>query len=95
MPAVDMVTNNRDSARYPTGDDLRTALSCRVSRFAELTGLSLTAIGEMAVRDGRAIVRILRGDNFTVGKYDRIMTYITDHWPRRRKPPSAEQDEAA
>lgn len=66
---------------YPSDTDLREVLLQRASRFSDVTGASLSAIARCAVNDSAFFVRLAKGRNFTVGTYQRVMSWLDQRWP--------------
>jgi hypothetical protein len=68
---------------FPTADEIRTALIERAKLYAELTGMSLAAVGLAAVNDGAFIQDCEHNDrNFQIKSYGRLMGYLDDNWPK-------------
>lgn len=76
------------TADYLTDDSIRQAIIDRAKQFRALTGMSLTAIGTAALRDGCAIPEIIDGRDFKVSTYRRLMKWFDEHWPREMESPS-------
>lgn len=66
---------------YPTEDEIREALIRRATKFCELTGSSITAVGQQAVNDTAFIHDIKNGKNFTVARFQRAMDWLDENWP--------------
>lgn len=60
---------------------MRAAVRRRAQQFCEATGNSLSSLGRMIGRDSTLVVNIVKGKNFTVGKYTKIMRFIDEHLP--------------
>lgn len=73
----------------PHIDDIRNALIVRAQCFCNLTGMTPTALCRGAFGDSNFLRRVENGENFTVGKYQRLNDYIDDqievHADRARK----------
>ena len=68
---------------YPTGNDLRVALLQRARLFCELTGVSFSAVGRVAINDANLLFQIEKGRNFTVGTYTTVMAWLDANWPQQ------------
>lgn len=67
---------------YPTEEEIRAALLDRVAKFCDLTGCSITAVGQQAVNDTAFIHDIKNGKNFTVARFQRAMDWLDENWPQ-------------
>jgi hypothetical protein len=61
----------------------------RVARvYARAKNVSLATIGTYAVNHGHALHRLEEGKGITVGRLNRMMQWLSDHWPEQEPWPS-------
>jgi hypothetical protein len=68
-------------------DELKRALSDVSSEFVRATGRKPSGVWASAVKDGRFMERLDRGEGFTVKTFDRALRWFSDHWPNNAKWP--------
>ena len=68
---------------YPSYEQIRDALVNRTREFTELTGQSMSFVCREAVNDTSFILEVERGLNFTVGKYQRVHSWLDKNWPTK------------
>lgn len=66
---------------YPRYEQIRDALVERTREFTRLTGTSISAVGREAVSDTSFIADVEKGLSFTVGKYQRMHSWLDKNWP--------------
>jgi hypothetical protein len=66
---------------YPHETKIRSSLIDRTREFTRLTGMSISAVCREAVKDTSFIKEVERGLNFTVGKYQRVHSWLDKNWP--------------
>lgn len=49
--------------------------------YARAKNVTLSTIGTYAVNHGHALQRLEQGRGITVGRLNRIMQWLSDHWP--------------
>lgn len=69
--------------------ELRQHLIACAALFARAAGLSLATVARRAAGDWRFFDRLEDGVGFTVGKYDEVMRWFSDHWPDSEPWPDA------
>jgi len=68
-------------AKYPTDADIRAVLLWRAARFSRQTGIPPTTIARQSVNDSALFSRLVKGRNFTVATYQKVMDWLDDNWP--------------
>lgn len=68
----------------PTSEQVRQALLRRANDYARLTGLKLGTVSDRCAGDGKFLLQIERGENFTVDRYQRAMDWLESNWPAER-----------
>ena len=56
--------------------------------YSTAAGLSLSTIGNRALNNGRFFKRLLAGHGCTVRNHNRMLQYLSDHWPANLAWPS-------
>lgn len=68
---------------------LRSNLFAVAGAYAESQNLKMHAVAALAARDAGFFSRIKKPQtSFTIRKYDDVMQWFSDHWPRERAWPS-------
>lgn len=67
-----------------TSDEVRKHLLTRARSFGAEFGLSLSAIGDGAIRDSKFLANVERGENFTIKTYQRVLDWIDAERALRR-----------
>ena len=62
-------------------ETLRHQLAQCLSLYESLTGVKPSAVSRRAVNDARFVDRVLAGEGFTVRTYDKVVQWLSDHWP--------------
>ena len=57
-------------------ETIRSHLLSRAEAYAERQGCSLSTIGEEAIRDGKFLLNVRNGANFTVKTYQRVIDWL-------------------
>lgn len=61
---------------------LRANLHACFAAYASARGVGSATIGKQAAGDWRFFDRIAAGKGFTARKYDEVMQWFSDHWPK-------------
>lgn len=69
--------------KLPSSDDLRKRLLEKCNEFSELSGLHLSKICILALGDHK-FAKVLENPegNFTVAKYQKLLDYLNENWPK-------------
>lgn len=67
-------------------ETLRLQLAQCLSLYEGLTGVKPSAVSRRAVNDARFVERVLAGEGFTVRTYDKVIQWLSDHWPEANWP---------
>lgn len=59
-----------------TADAVRSHLLARAAAFSQSRKISLSRIGEEAIKDSKFLANVQRGDNFTIRTYQRVIDWI-------------------
>lgn len=72
------------SPGYPDERQIRAALIERSKEFARITGMSLGAIGEAALKDSKFLYLLTTEPkkNFKLSTYTRLMKWLDKQWPQ-------------
>lgn len=87
---MDMQNDTNVAEKAPTSEDLRKALLDRANEYAEATKspkgkkTSLSTISDYCAGDGKFLLDVERGNNFTVERYQKAMDWFDAHWPQER-----------
>ena len=64
---------------------MKETLRCHLLLLADLmresSGMSRAAIARAALNDNTFLTRVDRGENFTVGNFDKVVLWLSDNWP--------------
>ncbi len=66
----------------PTSETVRKALLDRANEYRTLTGLKLGTVSDRCAGDGKFLLEVERGNNFTVDRYQKAMDWFDAHWPQ-------------
>jgi hypothetical protein len=66
--------------QWPTEATIRAVMLARAREFSSLTGMGLSVISKLAARDTAFLPRVAKGKNFTVAKYQQVMSWFDQHW---------------
>ena len=47
----------------------------------ESSGMSRAAISRAALNDNTFLTRVDRGENFTIGNFDKVVRWLSENWP--------------
>ena len=59
--------------------------------YSALTGRSLATTSTLAANDGKLLRRLGEGAGITIRRYEAIMMWFSEHWPRDAEWPSEVQ----
>jgi len=65
----------------PTSDQIRQSLLKRANEYAAITGLKLGTVSDRCAGDGKFLIDVLKGKNFTVDRYQTAMNWLDANWP--------------
>ena len=65
----------------PTSEHIRQTLLERANDYAALTGLRLGTVSDRCAGDGKFLLDVERGGNFTVDRYQKAMDWFDKNWP--------------
>jgi hypothetical protein len=67
-------------------ETLRHQLAQCLTVYEGLTGVKPSTVSRRAVNDARFVERVLAGEGFTVRTYDKVIQWLSDHWPEPNWP---------
>lgn len=70
---------------YPTDAEIRATLLTRADEFCRVTKMARSTLGDKAVGDSSFLHRVKKGSGFTIGIYQRVMSYMDRELAKRTK----------
>lgn len=70
-----------ETTTIPSSEELRQALIARAAKFCELTGITKSELGKLAVGDVAFIGELEAGRNITLKLYEKFRRYLNSKWP--------------
>ncbi len=74
-------TETQTFVRVPTSGSIRETLLQRANEYAAKTKLSLSTVSDHCAGDGKFLLDVESGKNFTVDRYQKAMDWLDAHWP--------------
>lgn len=65
----------------PTSENIRKTLLERANDYAALTGLRLGTVSDRCAGDGKFLLDVEKGGNFTIDRYQKAMDWFEANWP--------------